>query len=396
MTDPHALTDRLADQLTAQDELHDPMWRRALHAVPRHLFAPPIAWANPDGPADGYPVNRNEDEDRWWAAVYSDTSLITQIDDGAGDLTTGKGLASSSCSAPGVVCVFLEELRLEDRDRVLEIGTGTGWTAGLLSWRVGDGNVTSVEIDGSLAEQAAKNLSAAGFSPRLVVGDGAAGVADGGPYDRVQAACAVARIPYAWVEQTRPGGIIAVPFSPGYGYGWLARLHVMGDGTAVGRFPCRAGYMLMRSQRPLGGAAFDFVHGDPVETVTRLDPRRLLADSDTADLAIAAMVPGVQTRLYYGDGDGDEADECTFWVLERGTRTGSWASVDYVPGRDAYLVQQHGDRRLWDEIEAAYMRWMSWGRPDRDRFGMTVGPDGQGIWLDSPENVVTPLPGFPL
>lgn len=264
------------------------------------MFAPPIAWADPDGPADGSPVSRSEDEGRWWGAVYSDTSLITQIDDGTGDLTTGEGLASSSCSAPGVVVTFLERLRPEDCDRVLEVGTGTGWTAGLSSWRVGEENVTSVEIDTGLSEQAAKNLAATGHAPRLIAGDGAAGFPERAPYDRVQAACAVAQIPYAWVEQTRPGGIIALPWSPGYGYGWLTRLHVMNDGTAVGRFPSRAGYMLMRSQRPVLGATNEFVHGEPEETVTRLDPRRLVVDSDAADLAIAAMVPGVQTRMYYG------------------------------------------------------------------------------------------------
>lgn len=139
--------------------------------------------------------------------------------------------------------------------------------------------------------------------------------------------------------------------------------------------------------RPLRGAAFDFVHGDPVESLTRLDVRRLVADSDAADLAIAAMVPGVQTRLYYGD--GDEADEFTFWVLGRDTRESSWASVDYVPGRDAHVVQQYGERRLWDEVEAAYLRWLGWGRPGLERFGLTVSPGGRRVWLDSPEH---PLP----
>jgi protein-L-isoaspartate(D-aspartate) O-methyltransferase len=105
------------------------------------------------------------------------------------------------------------------------------------------------------------------------------------------------------------------------------------------------------------------------------------------------MVPGVQTRLYYGS--GSEADECTYWVLERGTQRGSWASVDYVPGRTEFVVQQYGERRLWDEVEAAYWRWQSWGRPERNRFGLTVTPDGQRVWLDSPERVLTPDAGLP-
>lgn len=47
---------------------------------------------------------------------------------------------------------MLEQLQVHDHHRVLDIGTGTGWTAALLSWRVGAANVTTVEIDPGLAE----------------------------------------------------------------------------------------------------------------------------------------------------------------------------------------------------------------------------------------------------
>lgn len=56
---------------------------------------------------------------------------------------------------------------LEDHDRVLEVGTGTGSTAARLSWRVGERNVISVEVDAELSEQAGKTLAAAGYAPRL-------------------------------------------------------------------------------------------------------------------------------------------------------------------------------------------------------------------------------------
>jgi protein-L-isoaspartate(D-aspartate) O-methyltransferase len=376
--------DELCDRLAAGGDLRSPVWRRALHAVPRHLFVPERAWAAPNGAGEGYLIDQVVDPDRWWSAVYSDSAIITQRADGAAGVAED-GEPSSSCSAPGTVAEFLEHLAPEDHNRVLEIGTGTGWTAALLSWRVRGCNVVSIDVDPVVSETAAKNLAGTDYSPRLVVGDGTAGWRDGAPYDRVHVAVGVAAFPYAWVEQTRPGGVIVAPFMPGYGFGWLARLHVLGDGTAVGRFPGWAGYMMLRGQRPAGGAAVDFVHGVPEETFTRLDPRRLVADS-AADLAIAAMVPGVQTRMHHGDGNA--VDECTLWVLDRETRLGSWASVDYVPGRDEFLVQQYGDRRLWDEVEAAYWRWNAWGRPERDRFGMTITPDGQAVWLDTPDHTL--------
>ena len=382
--------DHLCDRVAAAGYPTSSDWREAFHAAPRHLFIPERAWAEPNSPEPGFVIDRSIDEAAWWDAAYSDNAIITQRDDGATDVAED-GVPTSSCSAPATVVEFLEALRPEDCNRVLEVGTGTGWTAGLIAHRVGEGNVVSVEVDAGVSERAAKNLAAAGLAPRLVVRDGTLGFPGAAPFDRVHVAVGVAEIPYAWVEQSRPGGVIVAPYMPGYGFGWFARLHVVGDGTAVGRFPGMAGYMMLRSQRPARGPAGEFVHGDFVESTTRLDPRRVEGDSYSADLAISAMVPGVQTRLYHGE--GDEADECTFWILERDARDGSWASVDYIPGDAEFVVQQHGERRLWDEVEAAYLRWLSWGRPGQDRFGLTVTPEGQRVWLDSPDHVVSRMAG---
>ncbi|GAA0339072.1 methyltransferase domain-containing protein [Actinoallomurus spadix] len=374
----------LCEDLAAAGYLTRTEWREALHAVPRHLFVPGRAWAEPNGPEPGFLIDRNIDEAAWWDAVYADNAIITQRDDGATDVAED-GVPTSSCSAPATVVEFLEALQPEDRNRVLEIGTGTGWTAALLAHRVGAGNVVSVEVDPDVSGQAAKNLTGTALTPRLIVGDGTFGFEEGAPFDRVHVAVGVAEVPFAWVEQTRPGGVIVAPYMPGYGFGWLARLHVLGDGTAVGRFPGMAGYMMLRGQRPVRGPAGEFVHGDFTESTTRLDPRRV-AEDHSADLAISAMVPGIQRRIYYGE--GEEADECTVWILERDIREGSWASVDYVPGDAEFVVQQHGERRLWDEVETAYLRWLSWGRPGLDRFGLTVSPGGRRVWLDAPERIV--------
>jgi protein-L-isoaspartate(D-aspartate) O-methyltransferase len=43
---------------------------------------------------------------------------------------------------------------------------------------------------------------------------------------------------------------------------------------------------------------------------------------------------------------------------------------------------------VWEEVVAAYFRWVKWGEPRRDRFGMTVGPEGQRYWLDTPSRVI--------
>ncbi|XVQ11846.1 hypothetical protein ACQP1W_04470 [Spirillospora sp. CA-255316] len=175
------------------------------------------------------------------------------------------------------------------------------------------------------------------------------------------------------------------PFSAGYGYGAILRLDVLDDGTAVGRFSGSADYMLLRSQRPAGGPARTWTQAterDVRISRTRLDPRSLPYGPVGVDLAVAAQVPGVVSRF------SSDAEGATLWVLDRADHRGSWASVDYEPGRSDFEVQQAGDRSLWDETEAAYLQWLRWGRPDIARFGITVTPDAHMVWLDDPGNPI--------
>ena len=350
-----------------------------MHAVPRHLFAPIRAWCNQ--PPAGRRIDRDADPATWWDLVYApNISVLTQSDDGASDPLAGKGLWTSALSAPQIVMQFLQQLYVHDHHRVLEIGTGTGWTAALLSHRVGDQNVVTVEIDADVAKQAAVNIETSGYAPRLIVGDGADGWPDGAPFDRVHATAAVDRVPPAWIRQVRPGGVIVFPWSPGFGTGHQVRLVAGPDETAVGGFPGGAGYMMLRSQRyATRWGPFEEELAD--KTTSRIDPRSIAWDIYGLDLAVTAMVPGLMS---WEESEGDRVS------LLLATREGSsWAWCDFEPGKDEFEVGQFGDRRLWDEVADAYLRWVSWGRPDRDRFGMTVSPEGQAVWLDTPQNTLT-------
>ncbi|MFE9003974.1 methyltransferase domain-containing protein [Streptomyces sp. NPDC007875] len=172
---------------------------------------------------------------------------MTQVDDGRSD---GPGIATSSNSMPTMVARMLTALEVADGQRVLEIGTGSGWNAALLAARLGSQNVTTVEVDPVLAEKAAKVIKEAGYSPDVVWGDGAQGWESGAPYDRIIATCSVRRIPYAWVRQTKPGGRVLAPLAGDFWSGALVRLDVGGDGVASGRFVGGARFMPMRSERP--------------------------------------------------------------------------------------------------------------------------------------------------
>ncbi|RBQ21636.1 protein-L-isoaspartate(D-aspartate) O-methyltransferase [Spongiactinospora rosea] len=371
--------DRLITALDPEGDISDSV-KAAVRAVWRDQFIPPVGLIARPQP---HLIDRDTDPDEWWDAVYSDTSIVTQLDDGATDLKTLSSGYTSSASAPSTVADLLQRLDLQAGHRVLEIGTGTGWTAALLSHLVGEQNVTSIEVDAAVAEQAAKNLSAAGHTPHLILGDGTQGAPDRAPHDRVHVTCGIRSVPYAWVEQTRPGGVIVAPWCPNFGTNHLVRLVVVPDGTAHGRFPGFASYMPLRSQRAVADRA---APSDECKHhfTTRVDPRTIAYAPAGADLAMAALT-GLTSRSASGSDDDGELHRV--WVSDPASAF-SWAAAVWRPGAEEYKVYQVGDRPLWDEVVDAYFRWVAWGEPGRDRFGMTVTPDGQQVWLDTPEQVI--------
>jgi protein-L-isoaspartate(D-aspartate) O-methyltransferase len=118
-------------------------------------------------------------------------------------------------SQPLVVARMCELLELQPSDRVLDVGTGSGYHAALLGRLAG--HVWSIERHAALSRQAAANLRAAGVTNvTLVVGDGARGLPEEAPFDAVNvAAAAWAEIPAALEEQIGPGGRLVAPVEDG-------------------------------------------------------------------------------------------------------------------------------------------------------------------------------------
>ncbi len=106
--------------------------------------------------------------------------------------------------------MMLEALALEGHERVLDIGTGSGYQAALLSELARE--VVSVEIVPGLAEQAARLLASLECSNVAVVrGDGSLGWPAAAPYDAIVAAAASPRIPAPLLEQLADGGRLVIP-----------------------------------------------------------------------------------------------------------------------------------------------------------------------------------------
>lgn len=362
-------------------------WREALLAVPRDAFIPASIWrANPDGV--GYvPFTKADDPDGWRDLVDSDSYVITQVDDG--DTRPGRlgRRISSSSSMPTVMAVMLGAVGVQDGDRVLEIGAGTGYNTALLCHRLGADLVTSVEIDPAVADHAREALATAGCTPTVITADGADGYPAHAPYDRVLATAAVTQVPYAWVTQTRPGGTIVTPWGTRLLNSSLLRLTVAADGTAGGHFVDHAAFMRLRAQRLGDWLPRPEQYPDAVASTTSLHPYRPMGDDEGCAFAVSVLLPELEKSIAYHN----EA-RTDYELLIFHEETHSWATVNVTPqaGRTRrFPVRQYGLRHLWDEIEAAHAWWVRHHRPTYTQFGLTVTPVGQHVWLDHPDQPVS-------
>ncbi|MFC8716077.1 ATP-grasp peptide maturase system methyltransferase [Kitasatospora sp. NPDC057198] len=369
----------LVDGLTGDDAITDPAWEQAARAVPRELFVGSYFEPVPgSGPTEYRAVSR--DEPGWLEGVYENRTLITQLDgcispeDVPGGTVTG--MPSSSSTLPSLVLRMWHQLGVEPGHRILEIGTGTGYSTALGAHRLGDGNVTSIEYDPAVGAAAAAALKAAGYAPRLLVGDGLLGDSDGGWYDRLIATCAVRYVPYPWLHQVRPGGKILVTLSGwSHGYG-LALLTVTAPGEAHGRFlPGGTSFMTARPHDRPSRQSITLLPGD--ERPTRIDPATL--GTWTGSWVAQLAAPSAERM-----GAGEQQ-------ILIDTATGSQART--APGPDGgWTVTQRGPLRLWDQVEDAIDTWRSAGAPHQQGFGLTVSATGQRVWIDTEDGPGWHLP----
>ncbi|MGH3628717.1 MAG: methyltransferase domain-containing protein [Sciscionella sp.] len=348
--------------------LTDPCWIDAFGAVPRHVFTAHLL----------DPHHSIED-------IYQDDSLVTAT---IRHPVLQVEVPTSSSTRPGLMARMLELLELHDGMRVLEIGTGTGYNAGLLTHRLGDAQVTSIEVDPALAAHARHALHSLGLSPHLETGDGAAGVPDRAPFDRIIATCAVSQIPLAWITQLAPGGTLLVNLRGEIAGATLCLLtkDTSGDDEVIGPFLDIAGHFMWARPDTTTTLPYD------IPRISERDPTRTTTDSaivaavarDIADPRFRFLtqlhIRGIRALTT------NPADPPSSIRME--ATDGSWATA-----QPTGHISQGGTRRLWDSLCAAHTLWRDLDRSHPTRFGIVANRTTQFCYFDHDHHWIRwPLP----
>ena len=166
----------IKEQLLARD-ISDPATIKAIRNVPRHEFVPP-------------------DMQQY---AYSDNPLPIGMD--------------QTISQPYIVAYMTQVLKLKDHDRVLEVGTGSGYQAAILGQIVD--TVYTIEIVEALAFTAKNRLSGLGYGNiEVKTGDGYLGWPEKGPFDAIIVTAGAEEVPEPLIKQLKEGGRMIIPVGP--------------------------------------------------------------------------------------------------------------------------------------------------------------------------------------
>ncbi len=194
--DPAAWRDAMVCEQIEARGISDPRVLAALRAVPRHPFVPQVALAQ----------------------AHGDHALPLPI--------------RQTLSQPYIVALMAEALELKATDRVLDVGSGSGYAAAVLAHLCQE--VHGVERLPDLVAQAEVDLRGLHLANlhlanlHLHVGDGSRGWPEAAPFDAIHVACATAEVPPALVDQLAEGGRMVLPLGPPFNTQWLVRVRKRG------------------------------------------------------------------------------------------------------------------------------------------------------------------------
>lgn len=368
--DAQSLRQELVATLVGSGALHMPALQQAFLTIPREAFVP--CFYEEDEPLPTTKWKRlcahETPSEAYLARVYEDQPLVTKLD--------ARGRPISSSSRPSAMAKMLEALDVRPGQRVLEIGTGTGYNAALIATLTSDPcTVVSIEHDPVLAEKAAEILACMlGPGLQVVTGDGFTGYAQGAPFDRIITTASVATIPMAWVAQLRVGGRIVMDLQGSLASGFLVLerteegvyghflpqpLHFMPlvtsqievphlpNITHLSQEPCYASFVLPAEHAfpdNLANARFRWYLQWRIAGCQISRRKQRQRDSDDTVNAIVVMAPKTGAIMRF----------------RQRSRASTWEG-------DVYGVPH-----FWEELQQVYAEFLALGEPSPQQYQMSI------------------------
>lgn len=363
---------RLVEALKQEGMITTPAIESAFLAVPRHCFLDAFYLREQTAPVRWKLIeSRALSTQEWCQLVYADAPLITRLNE--------IGNPTSSSSAPAIMACMLEVAALAPGQRVLEIGTGTGYNAALLAHLVGDPTlVTTIELEDDLMRLARERLARV-VSPgvQVIAGDGFLGYAPNAPYDRILATASTQTIPLAWLDQLREGGIIVLHLQGHLAGGCLVCFQKQGPGrSGTGLLITGSDFMQLRtpsSSSFLAPQLLAHLLHRPltcsyVLTSALFDPT-LLWNNDLA-FFLQTLFP---TLCLNSISKGRE-DPPRICLLDESTRT----LLVFSPlGEKQWQLEIRGNVPVWERALAAYHQWLDLGRPGATAYRLLIDACGR-------------------
>jgi protein-L-isoaspartate(D-aspartate) O-methyltransferase len=285
---------------------------------------------------------------RWMSEIYANRPLTTSLDE--------NNRPNVSSSQPDIMAKMLDSVKLRPGNRVLEIGTGTGYNAALLATIVGTENVVSIDINDSLLEVARERIECTVGSNVTVLHTDGRNLPDFlGGFDAIIATGSHDRVESSWIRALVEGGRIL--------FNWNKSL------TTVFLEAQKSGSGLIGNVAPYGGEFMQLHDGTGVNypmqpykalpVIASLDFSSQLFDLDFR-FFLQIHMPSL-TYHRYRTSSGTKS----YSVKDRNNRV-----VNFSP------TQIRGDVSLWEEISLLYTRYEELHKPRKEDFSLRVTHDG--------------------
>ncbi|MBI3512909.1 MAG: hypothetical protein HY060_02420 [Proteobacteria bacterium] len=351
--------------------------RDGFMACPRHLF---LQRFRPQLEAEPRTITARTLA-RHLPVIYVDAPLVYGPGDPPGRPTATSAqpsvvrhlleLPTATCSQPSFVLHLLELLDPQPGQRILEIGSGGGWIAGILGHAVGaTGAITGIEVLHALAAASRASLAHCALANvTIVTGDGAAVALAGGPFDRILVSAGAGTVPRIWFDALSDGGLLLVPLTVPGGGEEVYLLRRVGD-RLCSEDALPAWFV------PLVGAA---ATAAPLDPATMPDLARLLSSRPTTRLP--AWFGGAGAPFF-------TARTMAFRSFLYKTEPGLRAIAQPAPAATAFgllnrtltslaicrpdTIEGHGTRIMIDRLTRAYCRWTGHFMPPGVAFALTI------------------------